>query len=356
MKLIRAGEPIEKEDTSVRAQILRSFGDPSKFELTELPRPQARPGTVLIRVAATSVNQVDLKMLGGLPIAPDLPAILGADVAGTVEEAGAGVMGFAAGDEVYGCAGGVKGQQGALAEYMVADARLLAAKPRSLAMHEAAALPLVAITAWDALERAAISASDHVLVHGGVGGVGHIAVQLAKTMGARVATTVPSSEAAVLARQLGADEAINYHEETVPSYLSRVTAGRGFDFVFDTIGGNNLPSSFAATAYEGRVATTNARTTQDLGELHARALSFYVVFMLLPMLRGVGRERHGRILSSLARLVEAGKIKPLIDDSKFTLATAPDAYRWLASGKAHGKVIIDIADDASRIAPAGPRA
>jgi NADPH:quinone reductase len=333
---------IQEEDAPVQAQVLRSFGDPSNFELTELPKPEIRPGTVLIRVAATSVNQVDLKMLNGLPISPDLPAVLGADVAGTVDGAGAGVMGFAAGDEVYGCAGGVKGQQGALAEYMVADARLLAPKPRNLTMHEAAALPLVAITAWEALERASLAASDHVLVHGGVGGVGHIAVQLAKAIGARVATTVPSKQAADLAQMLGADESISYRDEDVRSYVDRVTAGRGFDVVFDTIGGNNLPTSFAATAYEGRVATTNARTTQDLSEMHARALSLYVVFMLLPMLRGVGRERHGRILSSLTRLVEAGKIRPLIDERKFNLATTPDAYRWVASGKALGKVVVDV--------------
>jgi NADPH:quinone reductase len=330
----------------VRAQVLRSFGDPSKFELTDLPTPEVRPGTVLIRVAATSVNQIDLKILGGLPIAPDLPAVLGADVAGIVEKVGAGVIDFGVGDEVYGCAGGVKGQPGALAEYMVADARLLAPIPKNLTMHDAAALPLVSITAWDAFERLSLSAADHVLVHGGVGGVGHIAVQLAKARGSRVATTVPSKEAGELARQLGADETINYVEEKVQSYVDRLTAGRGFEAVFDTIGGSNLPNSFAATAYEGRVATTNARTAQELGELHAKALSFYVVFMLLPMLRGVGRDRHGRILRSLTHLIEAGKVKPLIDDREFTLASTPEAYRWLASGKARGKVVIDVANHA----------
>jgi NADPH:quinone reductase len=326
----------------VQAQILRSFGDPTQFELTELPMPKVRPGTVLVRVAATSVNQIDLKILSGLPIGPDLPAVLGADVAGTVEEVGDGVMDFSVGDEVYGCAGGVKGQEGALAEYMVADARLLAPKPKNLTMHEAAALPLVAITAWDAFERTSLSGSDHVLVHGGVGGVGHIAVQLAKAKGSRVATTVPSNQAAEIARKLGADETINYREEPVQSYVDRLTAGQGFEVVFDTIGGNNLPNSFTAGAYEGRIATTNARTAQDLSQLHAKALSFYAVFMLLPMLRGVGRDRHGRILRSLAHLIEAGKIRPLIDDREFRLATAPEAYRWLASGKASGKVVVDI--------------
>jgi len=326
----------------VKAQVLKSFGDPSKFEFIDLPVPNVRPGNVLIRVGATSVNPLDLKILDGLPVGPDLPAILGVDVAGTVEKVGDGIIDFAVGDEVYGAAGGIKGQEGALAEYMVADARLLAPKPKNLTMHEAAALPVVGITAWEAFERVSLSASDHVLVHGGVGGVGHIAVQLAKAKGSRVATTVASHEAADLARKLGADETINYREEAVQAYVDRLTAGRGFEVVFDTIGGNNLSNSFTAAAYYGRVVTTNARTTQDLSPLHAKALSFYVVFMLLPMLRGVGRDAHARILRSLAHLVEAAKVRPLIDDRQFTLATTPDAYRWLASGKAQGKVVIDV--------------
>jgi NADPH:quinone reductase len=337
----------------MRAQLLRQFGGPENFDLVDIAEPPVRPGTVLVRVAATSVNQVDVKILEGLPIGPDLPAALGADLAGTVEKIGGGVMGFSVGDEVYGCAGGVKGQGGALAEYMAADARLLAPKPRNLTMHEAAALPLVAITAWDALERSALAAADHILIHGGVGGVGHVAVQLAKASGARVATTVPTADAAALARNLGADEAINFREEMVAAYVDRVTAGHGFDVVFDTIGGDNLKNSFAATAYEGRVVTTNARTNQDLSPLHAKALSLHVVFILLPMLRGTGRERHGLILRNIARLVEENKIRPLLDESHFTLETAPDAYRRLASGKARGKVVVDVATEGRSVeAPA----
>jgi NADPH:quinone reductase len=326
----------------MRAQILKAFGGPENFELAEIPKPEVRPGMVLVRLLATSVNAIDIKIRTGLPIGPDLPAVLGADVAGIVEEVGAGVLDFRPGDEVYGCDGGVKGQGGTLAEYILVDARLIAPKPRTLSMHEAAALPLVSITAWDALERTQISASMHVLIHGGVGGVGHIAVQLAKAAGARVATTVASVAAGNLAHGLGADETINFREETVEAYVDRLTAGRGFDVVFDTVGGDNLQASFTAAAYCGQVATTNARTTQDLGPLHAKALSFHAVFMLLPMLRGPGRERHGRILRSVAKMVEAGKLRPLIDDMRFTLDTAPDAHRRLESSRAVGKVVIDI--------------
>jgi NADPH2:quinone reductase len=338
---------LHSERTTMRAQILKAFGGPENFVLTDIPTPVIEPGKLLIRLAATSVNQIDIKIRGGLPIGPDLPAVLGADVAGVIEAVGDGVIGFVPGDEVYGCAGGVKGQGGAFAEYILADARLIAPKPRSLSMREAAALPLVAITAWDALERCVASASDHVLIHGGVGGVGHVAIQLAKTLGARVATTVPSAEAAALAKSLGADETINFRTETPGAYTDRLTAGRGFDVIIDTIGGDNLPNSFTALAHEGRIATTNTRTTQDLGPLHAKAASLHVVFMLLPMLRGPGRDRHGRILRSLARMADSGKLRPLIDDSRFTLETAPDAHRRLESGKAQGKVVIDIADQKS---------
>jgi NADPH2:quinone reductase len=319
-----------------------AYGGPEHFVLTDIPKPAIQAGKLLIRLAATSVNQIDIKIREGLPIGPDLPAVLGADVAGWVEAVGDGVIGFAPGDAVYGCAGGVKGHGGAMAEYMLADARLVAPKPRSLSMREAAALPLVAITAWETLERSMAKATDHILVHGGVGGVGHVAVQLAKTLGARVATTVPSAEAAALAKSLGADETINFREETVDAYTTRLTAAHGFDVVIDTIGLGNLPNSFTALAYEGRIATTNGMTTQDLAPLHAKAASLYVIFMLLPMLRGPGRDRHGRILRSLAEMVDAGKLRPLVDDSHFTLETTPDAHRRLESGKARGKVVIDI--------------
>src|SRR5262249_17245309 len=107
----------------------------------------------------------------------------------------------------------------------------------------------------------------------------------------------------------------------------------------------NLPNSFTALADEGRIATTNAMTTQDLGPLHMKAASLYVIFMLLPMLHGRGRDSHGRILRSLAGIVDAGKLRPLVDDSHFTLETAPDAHRRLESGKALGKVVIDIVPD-----------
>ena len=326
----------------MQAQVLTEFGGPEKLRLTQVESPVAGPGQALVRIRAAALNPVDAKIRGGLPIGPDMPAILGADLAGVVEAVGEGVEGISVGDEVYGCAGGVKGHGGTLAQYIAADARLLAPKPARLSFREAAALPLVAITAWDAMERLSLDAGDHILVHGGTGGVGHVGIQLAKAAGARVTATVGSEKAARLAIGLGADDTVDYRNEKVADYVARLTAGKGFDAIFDTVGGQNLAASFEAAAIGGRIATTNARVTLDIGAMHGKALSLHVVFMLLPMLRGQGRERHGAILRELAACVDAGEVRPLLDERRFTLDTAADAHRHLGSGRARGKIVVDV--------------
>jgi NADPH:quinone reductase len=253
------------------------------------------------------------------------------------------VKNFKVGDEVYGCAGGLKGSGGALAEYMLADARLLAKKPESLSMLEAAALPLVSITAWEALfQKAKLTKNKKILIHGGVGGVGHIAVQLARWKGAKIFTTVVDPEDFELAKSLGADEVINAKEEAVEQYVQRLTRGRGFDLVFDTVGGPNLDRSLYAAATNGTVVTTAARSTHDLTPLHNKPLGLHAVFMLMPILKNVGRQQHGKILAKIAEIVDQGKLKPLIDSHQFSLGTAPDAHTLLESGKARGKVVIKI--------------
>lgn len=158
----------------MKAQAISSFGDSSVFKTIKISKPKIKPGYVLIRVVATSVNPVDCKVRSGKygQIAPAFPAILHGDVAGVIEDIGQDVSGFAVGDEVYGCAGGFLGEIGALAEYMLADAQLIAKKPRKLSMVEAAALPLVSITAWEALfEKIKVQAGQKVLIHAGTGGL-----------------------------------------------------------------------------------------------------------------------------------------------------------------------------------------
>lgn len=327
----------------MRAQVIERYGGTEVFEEREVEKPGVRAGHVLIRVEATSVNPVDYKIRdGSVPTGPELPAILHGDVAGTVEEVGDGVSGFSVGDEVYACAGGFAGLPGgALAEYMLADADLLAKKPESLTMREAAALPLVSITAWEALiDRADVRPGQNVLVHGAAGGVGHVAMQIARAAGATVFATGSSEGKLGIARALGADAAINYRERSVEEYVWEYTGGRGFDAVFDTVGGENLTRCFEATRTNGQVLSIFTRGEYDLSPLHAKGLSLHVVFMLLPLVENRDRAHHGEILASLARLVDAGRVRPLLDETRFGLFEAAEAHRRLESGEALGKVTL----------------
>jgi len=328
----------------MKAMIIRSFGGPEVFETADIPKPDIKPGQVLVRIAATSVNTVDtmIRQMGEeLPISPELPAVLGMDFAGTVEAIGEGVTDFAPGDEVYGCAGGLGELQGTLAEYMLADARLIARKPANLSMREAAALPLVGITAYEGLIRAGIAEGQRVLVHGGAGGVGHVALQLARHFGADVSATGGSENHLALIQELGA-KAINYKTETVADYVEKHTDGTGFDLVFDSVGGANMANSFEAAALNGQVATTVSMVELDLSVAHFKGLSLHVVFMLIPMIHNHRREQHGQILSKLTEIVEAGALHPVLDEHHFSLTDIGQAHARLASGQATGKVVVEI--------------
>ncbi len=328
----------------MQAMVLTGFGDNAEFQPTELPRPAVNKGHVLVRVAASSVNTVDtmIRQMGkDLPLSPDLPAVLGMDFAGTVEAVDEGVTDFAPGDEVYGCAGGLADLQGTLAQYMPADARLIAHKPKTLSMREAAALPLVGITAYEGLQRAGIQAGQKVLVHGGTGGVGHVAVQLARHFGADVYATVSGGRPMQVIEQYGATP-IDYKTEQVADYVAKHTDGAGFDVVFDSVGGANMTNSFAAAALNGQVVTTVALLELDLTPAHFKGLSLHVVFMLIPMLYDHKREEHGAILAKLAGIADAGALKPLLDETAFGLAEVGKAYDRLTSGQAIGKVVVEI--------------
>ena len=327
----------------MRAQIIPAWGGAENFEAVTLPDPVPGPGEVLVKIAATSVNPADHKLRqAGPPIAPELPAVLGCDAAGRVLAVGESVEGFAPGDEVYGCVGGVRGVPGCYAEMIAADARLLAPKPASLTLREAAALPLVTITAWEGLDRAGVRAGQSVLVHGGAGGVGHVAVQIAKARGAVVSTTVSSEEKAALARSLGADHTIDYRAESVDDYVARLTGGTGFDVVYDATGGSDIASSFQAARLNGQVVTIVSMYDADLTPMHIKGLTLHVVFMLIPMLHDVDRAEHGRILREAAALADAGRLRPHLDTERFDLASVADAHRHLEGGQAVGKVVIDV--------------
>jgi NADPH:quinone reductase-like Zn-dependent oxidoreductase len=237
--------------------------------------------------------------------------------------------------------GGVGGLQGSLAEFGAVDADLLAPKPANLGMREAAALPLIFITAWEGLvDRASVHDGQKVLVHGGAGGVGHVAVQIARAFGAEVFSTGSAASQAYI-RQLGA-AAIDYRAMSVENYVAKYTDGRGFDIVYDTVGGATLDASFDAVARFGHVVSALGWGTHALAPLSFRAASYSGVFTLLPMLTGEGRAHHGDILREATGLVEAGRLSPRVDPRHFTLATVGEAYRALEAGAAAGKLVVDI--------------
>ncbi|MGE7667189.1 zinc-dependent alcohol dehydrogenase family protein [Ureibacillus composti] len=328
----------------MKSQIIQSFGKPSVFQYEEISKPELKPGHVLIQVKATSVNPIDTKVRAGLvpAVAPEFPGVLHGDVAGLVCAVGEGVTEFEIGDEVFGCAGGFRGTSGgALAEFMLADVDLLAHKPKNLTMEEAAALPLVSITAWEALfNRSRLQPGQDILIHGATGGVGHIAIQLAKWAGAKVYTTASSQEKIEIGLQLGADLAINYREESVQEYVQNYTNGKGFDVVLDTVGGENLDRSFEAAAVHGTVAAIGTRSTHDLSPVHSKGLSLHVTFMLLKIINKDMHKHYGEILKKVAGVVEEGKLRPLVDPNIFTFDEVSKAHEYMESGKAIGKIVL----------------
>ncbi|WP_168565032.1 zinc-dependent alcohol dehydrogenase family protein [Crateriforma spongiae] len=327
----------------MKAMIIQSYGEDAVFESADVETPSVKPGHVLVKIAASSVNTVDTmirKMGKDLPLSPDTPAILGMDFAGVVEAVGDGVNGYQVGDEVYGCAGGLADLPGTLAEYIVADADLIALKAKNLSMAQAAALPLVAITAYEGLKRAGTGPNQKVLVHGGSGGVGHVAIQLAKHFGADVYSTGGGDKQLALIEKLGAT-AINYKSESVQQYVDEHTGGDGFDVVFDSVGGANLTKSFEAARLNGQIATTVSMIELDLTPAHFKGLSLHVVFMLIPMLHNYRRSDHAEILANVTRIAEAGNLTPVLDEEKFSLNDAGAAHARLESGKGMGKVVIE---------------
>jgi len=324
--------------------ILDEHGTVDGFKLSEIPNPIVLPGHVILKVCASSVNPVDCKIRNGMlaGIGPELPGILHGDVAGVISEVGEGVEDFQVGDEVYGCIGGFKGMPGVLCEYALADARLLSKKPISLSMKEAAVLPLIGITAWNALiDRGQLSEGKRVLVHAGTGGVGHFALQLAKAMGAEVHTTISSPVKEDLALQMGADCAINYSQITPEQYVKEFTEGMGYDLVFDTVGGICLDQSFEAAKEYGTVVSIAARANHDLSQVHVKSLSLHVVFMLLPILKNQFREKHGEILSKISSLVDDGKIKPLLHEERFSFEDVGQAHQCWEEGGVIGKISLE---------------
>lgn len=307
----------------------------------EIPRPG--PKELLVKISASGVNPLDIKIAQGkAPHARhSLPAILGMDMAGTVVEVGEGVTRFKTGDEIFGMTGGVGNIPGTLAEYAIVDSELVALKPKNMSIREAAALPLLFITAWEGLvDRAKVGKGDKVLIHGGAGGVGHIAIQLAKAHGAEVFATTSLSDMATAA--IYGAIPINYETDSVENYLFKYTNGMGFDIVFDTVGGETIDKSFAAVRNYGHVVSCLGRDAHSLAPLSLKGATYSGIFTLLPLLTGVGRAHHGNILEEAARLYDKGQLKVKVDGRNFGLSEVDKAHQAILDKNNNGKLIINL--------------
>ena len=324
----------------MKAYVVDSANGP--FQRVEMQRPEPTAHQVLVKVQASGVNPLDTKIRAGQAghAKQPLPAVLGLDMAGVVELVGSAVTAFRPGDPVFGMVGGVGGLQGTLAEFVAADAALLAHKPELLTMQQAATLPLVTITAWEGLvDHANTRPGQTVLIHAGAGGVGYAAVQIAMARGAKVYATV-SQEKRVLVEALGATAIDRY--ASVDCYVNECTSGEGFDVVYDTLGGAVLDASFVAVKrYTGHVVSCLGWGTHALAPLSFRSGSYSGVFTLYPLLTGLQRAHQGSILAQVATLAEKGQLRPLLANAHFGADNIAAAYALVAGGS-NGKVVVQL--------------
>ncbi len=331
----------------MKAILMTDCGEPEVLQLANIDPPElTQPHQVLIRLKAAGVNPIDTKLRRHGTYHPEqMPAVLGCDGAGIVEAVGDAVTAFKPGDEVYYCRGGIGAPQGNYAEYTVVDARYIALKPRSLDFAHAAAAPLVLLTAWEALhDRAGIKAGDKVLIHAGAGGVGHVAIQLAKLAGCEVVTTVGSDEKAAFVQSLGADMAINYNTTDFVEACLDWSDSLGVDVVFDTVGGKVFERGFAATRPYGHVVSLlQPAENTDWKIARLRNLTISLELMLSPMYFGWDEaEKHqAEILGKCAVLFDAGKLQIALSDT-LPLAQAAEAHRRIERGGMLGKLALEM--------------
>ncbi len=328
----------------MQAILMRRSGGPDVLAETELPVPALQHASdVLVRLHAAGVNPVDAKIRAKGPMLPEtLTAVLGCDGAGVVEAVGEAVTRFKPGDAVWYCHGGLGGPHGNYAEYAVVDEAIAQPKPASLSFVQAAAAPLVLITAWEALhDRACIGAGDTVLIHAGAGGVGHVAIQLARVAGARVATTVSSAEKAEFAHGLGAEFTIDYLNEDLAGAIADWTGGRGVDVCFDTVGPEVFARSIDVMAVYGDLVTILDPGPINLKEARHRNLRIALELMLTPQLKQMPEAlaHQGEILRRCGALFDAGELQVEIADT-YPLAQAADAHRRLEAGGMQGKLVL----------------
>ncbi len=330
----------------MKAILATAPGSAEVLQLRDVAKPELpSPHHLRVKLAAAGVNPVDTKLRAKPAYYPDkLPAILGCDGAGIVETIGSAVTRFKVGDAVFFCNGGIGNEPGNYAEYTTLHEDYCAKKPVNMSLQESAALPLVFITAWEALvERVNLQAGQTVLIHAAAGGVGHIAVQLAKHLGARVAVTVSDDKKSDIARSLGAEKIINYRAQDFVQETQDWTGGKGADVVFDTVGGETFLRSLDAARIGGKVVSILA-TPLDAAyvqKARLRNLSLCYELMLTPQAMGLSDERirQRKILEQGAALVEAGKLNVHISH-RLPLEQAADAHHLIEAGGMIGKIVL----------------
>ncbi|MDH5798503.1 MAG: zinc-binding dehydrogenase [Paracoccaceae bacterium] len=327
------------------AMIMRGAGGPEVLEPGKLALDwDAEGADVLVRMEAAAINPADLYFREYGPYLGEAKGcVLGHDGAGVVEQVGKRAKGVAVGDRVAFCNGGVGGAPGTYARHAVVPAALVAKVPVGVTTKQAAAVALVFITGWEAFkERAGLRKGEQVLVHGGAGGTGHIAIQIAKALGARVAATVSSDEKAEIARAAGAEKIINYREEDFVAAALDWTGGRGVDAVLDNAGPEVFQASIRTLAPYGRLVTLMG-TPGDLEDMTAynMNLTIHNVMMLTPMWKGLmaHRRRQARVLETALNWLAEGKVRVNIA-AEYPLEQVAEAHRALGSEGGRGKIVL----------------
>ena len=330
----------------MKAILMTAAGNPEVLQLREIAKPGLpSPHHLRVKLAAAGINPLDTKLRAKPVYYPDkLPAILGCDGAGIVEETGSAVTRFKTGDAVYFCNGGLGNEPGCYAEYTTLHEDYCAAKPANISLQESAALPLALITAWEALiERVNLQAGQTILIHAAAGGVGHIAVQLAHHLGARIAVTVSDARKAGLVHGLGAEKIIPYHEQDFVRESLNWTDGQGVDIVFDTVGGDTFLRSLNAARIGGKIVSLLSTPLQlaDTQLARLRNLSLCYELMLTPQVMQLHdqRVRQRKILELGAQLIEAGRLGVLVNKT-LPLEEAAQAHRLIEQGGAIGKIVL----------------
>jgi NADPH2:quinone reductase len=313
--------------------------------MVELTWPRG-PHDVLVRLSAASVNPADcfFRQLGGYVEGP-APLVLGHDGAGIVEAVGVDVKRINPGMRVAFCNGGIGGEAGTYSQYAIVPESQLAAIPGNVSFEQAAALPLVAITAWESLNwRAKVEAGELVLIHGGAGGTGHLAIQLAKLAGARVAATISSAAKAKFVESLGAELAIDYRRDDFVASALAWSNGKGIDVALDNAGADVLKRTYACMAPYGRVVTLMGLAGDDEAlTAYNNNLSIIAEMMLLPMWRGLTTRlaEQARIVETCLALVSSGKLTVHVSHC-LPLDQAGEAHRLIEAGGMTGKIVLQI--------------